>query len=717
MSRVPFESQPTSRRTRTPSISSPLPNPLNYPASLPATRPLQIARAPSRPSTPSNAAFSSSSSKAPAFSSPNRPHRPQRSDLRPRQPSDYSASERTSTSSRIINDFNARERRDSASTTLSDASIQHRPIGSISLSTKPRLDPPHSATSELPGSPLSSTTSSPALFTAMAAFRDAGEVNFRRHELANGNDEVNYELERRLEVEREKARQDRIKERMPYRKPIAKTQTGEIDAILDQITDEWEFVNDPDFNNVDLALSLLDGTSTGKSMSSFRKTKDMLSQALKGSVDQHYKAFADALPHHAALLNHLGQAQAQVQETRIALQETKESLGTKRADLVQLWARGQTLEEMMRLLDQIEHLKSVPDALEALISEKRLLQASVLLIRSLKLINKPDMQEIGAVTDLRAYLLGQETALRDILVDELHNHLYLKSFWCETRWAPYTPGQSIPPKVEFEDQSTQTNALNGSVRALLTSLPQNTQGTRLSRYLTGLASRPNDTPYDLDGANFRASVSMQELSVSISASVSSSSNLGILAVPSSSLHLGHSNVNPEADSFAYIETLLESLAILGKLGSALDSVVQRLQSEIFSLVESTVEEVEERAEESKRNSALLTTAALGSKSEGGYIFVSDESTTISSVHAALARRGASTTASTLRLAALESTSKHHDQEILKDLFWTIYSKLDAVTQGLRVVFEVANRIGSVSATEPRLDQILNVSDPLSETRF
>jgi exocyst complex component 4 len=41
-------------------------------------------------------------------------------------------------------------------------------------------------------------------------------------------------------------------------------------------------------------------------------------------------------------------------------------------------------------------------------SEKRLLQASVLLVRSLKLINKADMQEIGAVSDLRSYLIGQE---------------------------------------------------------------------------------------------------------------------------------------------------------------------------------------------------------------------------------------------------------------------------------------------------------------------
>src|SRR5258708_3256668 len=94
-------------------------------------------------------------------------------------------------------------------------------------------------------------------------------------------------------------------------------------------------------------------------------------------------------------------------------------------------------------------------------SEKRLLQAAVLLVRSLKIINNQDMLDIGAVADLRSYLVGQESvrfdvspvpisiylmasvakALREILVDELHSHLYLKSFWCESRWATYTVNQ------------------------------------------------------------------------------------------------------------------------------------------------------------------------------------------------------------------------------------------------------------------------------------
>ena len=53
-------------------------------------------------------------------------------------------------------------------------------------------------------------------------------------------------------------------------------------------------------------------------------------------------------------------------------------------------------------------------------------------------------------------------------------------------------------------------------------------------------------------------------------------------------------------------------------------------------------------------------------------------------------------ATSLRLAALESSEKRADHEVLRDFFWTLYSKLDALTQGLRVVYEVANRIGSVS---------------------
>ena len=146
--------------------------------------------------------------------------------------------------------------------------------------------------------------------------------------------------------------------------------------------------------------------------------------------------------------------------------------------------------------------------------------------------------------------------------------------------------------------------------------------------------------------------------------------------------------NPEADSFAYMETLLESLAVLGKLGNALDVVSQRLPGEIFNLVETTLDEVGERAEYNRRGSIFA--GAGSAKSEGIYTYSSDPTSGLD------VNQGTLLNSSCLRLAALESSAKQVDHEILSDFFWTVYSKLDAISQGLRLVYEVANRIGSVS---------------------
>lgn len=168
-----------------------------------------------------------------------------------------------------------------------------------------------------------------------------------------------------------------------------------------------------------------------------------------------------------------------------------------------------------------------------------------------------------------------------------------------------------------------------------------------------------------------------------------------------------------------METLLESLAVLGRLGSALDNIAQRLSGEVFSLVETTLDEVEERAEYTRRQNAGSSSTPMinGSKSDSVYLFTSPSSggsergpgggkgkaialgPSINPITGAGSRSGKGkqpqVKSTSLRLAALESSARYMDHEVMKDLFWTLYSKLDAVAQGLRVVSEVANRIGSV----------------------
>ena len=237
-----------------------------------------------------------------------------------------------------------------------------------------------------------------------------------------------------------------------------------------------------------------------------------------------------------------------------------------------------------------------------------------------------------------------------------------------------------------------------------------TRSTRLNRFLDDLNLRPNESPLDLDepsyptsgaGGPFQPSASLSGLlnAPSRTSLTEVSAPNGISYTPSANSNIV-ANRNPEADSFTYIETLLESLAVLGKLGHALDVVAQKLPQEIYNLVETTLDEVAERAEYGRRASIngsvgrmdnlcyLNLSGAAGSLLSPGAIGVPITGRTTT--------HGRMVKSSHLRLAALDLSTKRVDQEIMRDFFWTLYSKLDAVAQGMRVVYEVSNRIGSVA---------------------
>jgi len=273
----------------------------------------------------------------------------------------------------------------------------------------------------------------------------------------------------------------------------------------------------------------------------------------------------------------------------------------------------------------------------------------------------------------------------------------------------------IVPPVEFEAELMDKQYTVPSVSTTRDSSPRSPsfrQLTRLTRFLNDLGTRANDPPHDVNQIITTNTSGTQAASPHIPSASMFNSTITI-SVSGTTAAQGLAG-NPEADSFAYMESLLESLAVLGKLGSTLDNVAQRLPGEVFNLVETTVNEVEERAEYTKRLNAKSSSAAnsINVKSDGVYLLISSPDTSTGDESSDRKGRGimkgkaaappaaiigaeGRVKSTSLRLAALESSSRHLDHEIMRDLFWTLYSKLDAVAQGLRVVCEVANRIGSV----------------------
>lgn len=537
----------------------------------------------------------------------------------------------------------------------------------------------------------------------------------------------------------------------------------EICAVLRKVKAEWGFIVDDDFNYVSLALSLLDDSSLGSNRNQFSEMQKLIERGLQGTVDDHHESFATAISLHSNVLSSLTSAQTSISGARRRLRDSREALGAKRADLVQLWHRSQGVKESLRLLDTIELLKGVPDRLESLMSEKRFLEAVNVLMHSLKQIDKTDIVEVGATADLRGYLKGQEQAMFDILIEELHNHLYLKSFFCDARWKAYSAGQSTLPNVEFgsdyqesQQQQQQFNGTSTSAQDELGGLKRDDadqQGSGLIdpgsngalsttatgerplqvfRFINALSTRPAYDPNlasDMANLGLSASGSAAGLDPSVDATMATSksadSNLTLMGsggAAQAQTGGGPSKIaasstafeqNPEADSFLYIEMLLESLARLGKLRLALDIVAQRLPIELHQLVEATIDEVDERNEPLRRSSvaivrpeslllssssALARSFAEGARSSFGSNLNAGRSSgafmSASASSAATFMGPGARTSTVFRLSASETSAMERDSETMRDLFWTLFSKLDAVLQGHRVVYEVATKIMS-----------------------
>lgn len=113
-------------------------------------------------------------------------------------------------------------------------------------------------------------------------------------------------------------------------------------------------------------------------------------------------------------------------------------------------------------------------------------------------------------------------------------------------------------------------------------LPEQEEKSRFSQYITSLAVKPNQEPVLSDvpekGVTARTSVQMQNTT-----SITSLASLK-----------EQEHVTPELDAFTYMEMLLESLAAMGRLGAALDVIVQRVPVEIQQLIDTTTDEVAER---------------------------------------------------------------------------------------------------------------------------
>ncbi|KAF2181842.1 hypothetical protein K469DRAFT_638041 [Zopfia rhizophila CBS 207.26] len=359
----------------------------------------------------------------------------------------------------------------------------------------------------------------------------------------------------------------------------------QIEEILAYIRQNWEFMTNDKCIPVQISLKLLDSSSLGMAnqYDRFQQTHQELQRALKAIVNEHHQGFNSSIGTFHKIQSSLQQSQHRVRTLKDSLTQAKSQLSTTKPELKEFATSSQNYDEMIQVLNLIEQLQLVPDKLEARISEKRFLTAVDILQHALRMIRRSEMGKIGALSDLRIYLSNQEHSLTDILIEELHNHLYLKSPYCEDRWKTYAQNQSKGDVSERAQIDVRGRLLYHFLDQLDTSEPMT-----------------DDSPR-----------------------------------------------NPEADTFQYIQLVVESLNRMNRLDIAIDTIEQRLPVELFKVVEKCNNEV------AQRHPSILRAYAT--------------------------RKGGK---------PADADSDDLRTGLLNDLLWTLYARFEAIAESHRVVHDV-----------------------------
>ncbi|ERS95737.1 exocyst complex component 4 [Sporothrix schenckii 1099-18] len=445
---------------------------------------------------------------------------------------------------------------------------------------------------------------------------------------------------------------------------------------LDRIRAEWPAMCQTDCVPVQMALQLLDSSSVGRAHEyrAFQRTHQYLQDSLKGIVHDYHQGFNSSIGTFHKIQSSIQASQKKVRTLKEGLAASKTSLCKTDPELAKLYTASQQYDDLLQTLADLDELRQVPERLEARISEKQFLTAVEVLQNALRKLRKPELDGIGALSDLRSYLANQETALMDILVEELHEHLYLKSPYCQERWQTLAKHQGAGSgSGGGAAAASTTTATAAGTRSSATPTP----GVSVLGASMGPAASAADTP-----ANFVPFFALLD-SMDVEHAVQED--------PAR---------NPEGDTFYYITLVIESLNKLGRLEAAVDQLKQRLPVELFSVVHETVNEIDQKHPSSLRGgSGSGTGSYLARGGSGGGSGGGGDGTGASggggsgsggAAGAASSSSAAAAGASTAASAGLHIYGSREMQmraDVIYDLLWTLYGKFEAIAEGHRIFHE------------------------------
>ncbi|KAJ2747979.1 exocyst subunit [Coemansia sp. BCRC 34301] len=303
-----------------------------------------------------------------------------------------------------------------------------------------------------------------------------------------------------------------------------------------------------DFNPVSLALQMMDSSSLGKSYEEFCYYYNQLNDSLDGIVNEYYGGFNNSILTFSGLHDKIQDASGSVNHVKRNLQKVRRMILEERGSLDQLYTKSNQLGAIVSILNRFEEVKRLPEELAGYAREKKFLTAASKLVQDMQFVFDPELNPIEALSGLRQQLEKEKSDLLRLIIDELHNHIYLKSPYCERKMG-----------IEDEDDGIGSGPATG--------LGADESG--------GGGGGPGQKSLGrgADGPGRQRAKGARKAKRALDNSDQS---------------------NPEADSFSYVEMLIESLVALDNTTEAMQEVKSSINVELSRLIDGVINEVEER---------------------------------------------------------------------------------------------------------------------------
>ncbi|KAL7752158.1 exocyst subunit [Sorochytrium milnesiophthora] len=418
-----------------------------------------------------------------------------------------------------------------------------------------------------------------------------------------------------------------------------------VEDVLAEIRHDWPFMLDDKFQDVPLALDLLEGNGR-RNPRSFHDTLNRLDNAIGVIADEHANSLNVSLRTYSNVMENINNSRNRIATMKQMLLQSKDFLQLKQTDLLGLWSRNNEHREMLRIIDMVDELSKTPPKIDALVQNKYYYAAVTKLLDALKLAECPECLRIPALGELRKALHSMKETLYEALVDEIASHIYLKAPFSEERWMTVLHKQS-DNSMAIGSNSKITHAGSFSGTAHGASALGGGAGPGAMALKSG-ASAPGGGSGGSGPRGHRRGQSgdMRQLAASaMHKRVSSMSDEVVV--------LEDFDADPEMDSLSFLRVCVESLLVLGKLAEGLEVIQQRVPMELYQMVDRAVVDFEE-----KRGSGTLSSVQASNSWSAG---------SNGDVH------------------SLRDKSKQPQLQVLREFMETLYAQLECVMEAHKLV--------------------------------